>query len=84
MNANNTTTNNNSNNTNTTTNNRTNYSTNNTAGRQCPNCLALAEKEDSGDHTFCYNPAKPSGRGGGPPPAGRVTYWFCKAKTKNQ
>ena len=28
-----------------------------------------------------YNPAKPSGRGGGnPPPAGRVTYWFCKAK----
>ena len=30
-------------------------------------------------HSF-YNPAKPSGRGGRPPPpAGRVTYWFCKA-----
>ena len=29
---------------------------------------------------FFYNPAKPSGRAGGPPPAGRVTYWFCQAK----
>ena len=35
-------------------------------------------------HRICplvfYNPAKPSGRGGGRPPAGRVTYWSCKAK----